>query len=278
LRAVVFSGGGAFGAYHAGVWRALEERGFRPDIVAGTSIGAIQATAVARGCPAAQIEEWWRDPQSNVFRWNWPPRSLGFFDQQKLHTRLAQAVQEFPKIDTRIKLLVTLTELPSTRIRALADAGVTDRCLLASAALPFAYAPVKIARRWYCDGGVFCRLPVAAAIAAGATEIITVDLLAAPPSQLLRAFMAAAVSLREALLREPDIAPVLDQPIRMWPIGPSFPLGRLRDSMRWNLANVNRWIDCGYADATEFWEARERASQTSKPQAASTRIENVAPR
>lgn len=278
LRAIVFSGGGAFGAYHAGAWRALEERGFRPDIVVGTSIGAIQAAAVARGCRAERIEQWWRDPRSNVFRWNWPPTSLGFLEQRALAARLDELVRELPQAHTGVRLMVTLTELPGTGIRAVADEQVTARVLLASCAFPFGYAPVRIAGRWYCDGGVFCRLPAALAAEAGATEIFTVDLLAAPPSRLLRAGLNAAVGLRRRLLRQPDLGVVSDPAIPVWRVEPRQPLGRLRDGIRWDLEKINRWIELGYTEAASTWELRERAIQASRPQAISPSAESAAPR
>lgn len=47
--ALVLSGGGARGAYQAGVWRALDELGIKIDIITGTSVGAINAAMVAQG-------------------------------------------------------------------------------------------------------------------------------------------------------------------------------------------------------------------------------------
>ncbi len=63
-KALVLSGGGARGAYHVGVIEALVEAGWMedgrgPDIVAGTSIGAINAAALASGLPVARLRELW---------------------------------------------------------------------------------------------------------------------------------------------------------------------------------------------------------------------------
>lgn len=58
-KALVLSGGGGRGAYHVGVAQALAERGWTPDIIAGTSIGAINAAALASGVSAAQLKERW---------------------------------------------------------------------------------------------------------------------------------------------------------------------------------------------------------------------------
>ena len=60
---LVFQGGGALGAYQAGVYEALHERGVEPDWVIGTSIGAINASIIAGNRPAdrlAKLREFWR--------------------------------------------------------------------------------------------------------------------------------------------------------------------------------------------------------------------------
>src|SRR5262245_10572268 len=60
---LVFQGGGALGAYQAGVYQALHEAGIEPDWLIGTSIGAINASLIAGNEPADRLdrlEEFWR--------------------------------------------------------------------------------------------------------------------------------------------------------------------------------------------------------------------------
>src|SRR5688572_14759709 len=60
---LVFQGGGALGAYQAGVYQALQEAGVEPDWVIGTSIGAINAALIAGNAPADRLErmrEFWK--------------------------------------------------------------------------------------------------------------------------------------------------------------------------------------------------------------------------
>jgi len=60
---LVFQGGGALGAYQAGVYQALHEAGVEPDWIIGTSIGAINAALIAGNAPGnrlARLEEFWR--------------------------------------------------------------------------------------------------------------------------------------------------------------------------------------------------------------------------
>ncbi len=68
-KALVLSGGGGRGAYHVGVMQALVERGWMvdgqgPDIIAGTSIGAVNAGAIASGMSIADLEQRWRQMHS----------------------------------------------------------------------------------------------------------------------------------------------------------------------------------------------------------------------
>jgi len=276
LRALVLSAGGTFGAYHAGAWQALEEAGFRPDIVAGASVGAVEAALIARGCTAGQLAAWWRDPRWNVFRWNWPPRGWGLLDPRRLQARIGELCERFSKPLPGVKLRVTLTELPGAKICVKADDEVTAPCLLASCAIPFFYPPVKIDGRWYCDGGVFCRLPLGAAAAAGAAEIVAIDLLAAPPSRVLRAALGAACAVRDALIRQPEVSLTAHPGVRVLRIEPIRPLGRPSDMLRWDPSQINQWIEAGYRDASSRLE-RERASQARQAQPINPSAESSAP-
>jgi predicted acylesterase/phospholipase RssA len=74
---LVFQGGGALGAYQAGVYQALHEGGIEPDWIIGTSIGAINASLIAGNEPEHRLdrlEEFWRRMKRKEF-WglvNWP--------------------------------------------------------------------------------------------------------------------------------------------------------------------------------------------------------------
>jgi NTE family protein len=74
---LVFQGGGALGAYQAGVYQALHESGIEPDWIIGTSIGAINASLIAGNEPENRLdrlEEFWRRMRRKEFSGlsNWP--------------------------------------------------------------------------------------------------------------------------------------------------------------------------------------------------------------
>src|SRR6516165_7151988 len=78
---LVFQGGGALGAYQAGVYQALHEAGIEPDWVIGTSIGAINASLIAGNAPSqrlARLKEFW-DRVAHKSVWSgsaaWPQMS-----------------------------------------------------------------------------------------------------------------------------------------------------------------------------------------------------------
>src|SRR5689334_7834715 len=65
---LVFQGGGALGAYQAGVYQALHEAGVEPDWIIGTSIGAINASLIAGNTPENRLdrlEEFWTRMRRN---------------------------------------------------------------------------------------------------------------------------------------------------------------------------------------------------------------------
>jgi hypothetical protein len=252
MRALLLSAGGAFGSYQAGVWQALEEADQRPNLLAGASIGAVNAAAIARGASSRRLQEWWRDPASDIFHGSWA---------RSLRRRLEELLQEFPHTPTSPPLLVTATRLPSTRIEVFRDSKVDAAVLLASCAVPPFFPPVRIDCRLYLDGGLFRRLP-----SVSAPEPMVVDLLAAPPSRLLRLAARAVIALRSLWISDPEApAPGLT-------ISPAEPLGSPRDLFRWDRARVDRWIEQGYRDAC-------RALANASPAHSATPIaDSAAPR
>src|ERR1700748_3283276 len=79
--ALVLQGGGALGAYQAGVYEALAEAGIHPDWIAGISIGAINAAIIAGNPPATRVDrlrEFWTAVTAQT-PWTWlDPARYGF--------------------------------------------------------------------------------------------------------------------------------------------------------------------------------------------------------
>src|SRR6266849_2527718 len=185
--ALVLSAGGMFGAYQAGAWKELSTR-FQPDIVVGTSVGALNGWAIAGGCPTGELVSRWCDKSAADFlRLRFPLYPWhGFFDDASFFRR----VQEFFSAFTpRIPIGVTLTDVLRLRPRLVRSEEITWKHLAAACAIPVGLPPVRIDGRRYTDGGVLSVLPLWAAAEMGATRAIAINALPELPSRLLRTAM-----------------------------------------------------------------------------------------
>ncbi len=176
-RALVLSGGGGRGAYECGVYKYLEEAGLTPDILVGTSIGAINAAAIASGANAAELEAAWLGTRTKDVHRFWrlrPWRSL--YDtspwRQTLHTFID--FDALGKTDKR--LLITATEIEAGDLRVFdnREGALTPDHILASCSIPLIYPWTEVEGRHYWDGAVMANTPLAEAIDAGADEILVV--------------------------------------------------------------------------------------------------------
>ena len=183
-RALVLSGGGGRGAYHVGVYKYLEEQGWQPDIVVGTSIGAVNGAMIVSGMSAAEIEREWRaltTDQIHKFRLN----PLEYFERPSLldTSPWAETLERqisFHKVRTSpIVFRVTATDIKRGKVRLFRNEEITVRHILASCSIPVVYPWTEIDGVIYWDGAVTANTPLSPAIDEGAEEIYVV--LLAPP-------------------------------------------------------------------------------------------------
>ena len=173
---LALGGGGARGFAHIGVIRTLLAHGIEPDIIVGTSIGA-----VVGGCHAAGrldvLEEWARGLTRRGI--------LGYLDISltgggligggKLAARLEETLG-----DTRIEALpirfATITTEVGTGHEIWLTRGRLVDAMRASYALPGIFPPVALDGRWLVDGALVNPVPVSAARVLGARLVIAVNL------------------------------------------------------------------------------------------------------
>jgi NTE family protein len=242
--ALVLSAGGAFAAYQVGAWEALAGR-FRPDVVVAASAGSLNAWAIAGGASARDLAELWLDPAGAALaaiRLRLPWR--GVFDPAPLHARIEALWNAYRP---RVEIGIVAVELPALRPRLFRNGEITWRHLAASCAVPFGYPPIRLASRWYVDGGLLGALPLWAAREMGANEILGIDVFDRAPSSPLRAVVRAARNLLPRPPRAPD-----DGNVRL--LVPSRRLGPVRQAVFWNQEAVRRWISLGRADAEALAE------------------------
>lgn len=155
---IVLSGGGSRGLVHAGVLRALVEEGLAPDVVSGTSAGAMVGALHAAGYSATDVLRFFED--ANPFRLSRVAiLKPGFIDSAKIAPSFRSWFPEDSFEALARPLFVTGTDLVSGRLEVWSS-GELIRPLLASSSVPFVFSPIEIDGRLYADGGIVDNFPV----------------------------------------------------------------------------------------------------------------------
>lgn len=202
--AVVVGGGGVLGAAQVGVGWALEQRGFVPDLIIGTSVGALNGAIAAAhpGEAAPWLDRVWTQARRReVFPFGYLSSRASIFADRGLRRLIARA--ELPSRIEQLEIPFTAvaTDL-ATGAQALLDHGDLESALLASAAIPGVLPPVEREGRTLVDGGVIALVPVRVAQQAGAASVVVLS--TGPASRPLRPAIpprrAGAVAARAGLL------------------------------------------------------------------------------
>lgn len=184
--AVVLSGGATRGAFQVGVIDVLARHGIVPDLLVGTSVGAVNAAYWAfhpREDVGSRLLDVWRDAGRARVLPARPLRIVGNLIGSRLHERsgLARILErELPSPTSTIESATLQLHIVACNLRTGAavdfDRGPALPALLASAAVPGIFAPVVIEGDSYVDGGVVANCAIDVARRAGATDVIAVDL------------------------------------------------------------------------------------------------------
>ena len=214
--AFVLSGGGSLGAVQVGMLAALDERGYRPDLLIGTSAGALNAAYVgAHGFDAEVIDRlaavWRRIRRSDVFPMD-PIRHTLALAGRRPSLCSSHALEHLIRTnlplsdlrDAKIPLHVVSTDVMSGE-EALLSVGDAVSAVLASAAIPAVFPFVEREGRVLMDGGVANNTAVSQAVALGAQRIVVLPAgvacaLLEPPATPLGAAMHALTLLIEQRL------------------------------------------------------------------------------
>ncbi|MBE3125290.1 MAG: patatin-like phospholipase family protein [Acidobacteria bacterium] len=197
--ALVLMGGGARGLAHIGVLRVLEKNGLVPDIIAGTSMGAIVGGLFAAGLSGARLTEMLgglsldndvdKPARRNLFK---RPKNLfeyimlsdyknrffskmGLGKEDAIETYLKSCVGDVRIEDLPIKFVCNAVDLVSGKEVLFAE-GSLAKALRATMSLPLVFAPVRMRGMLLLDGGVLNSAPVEAAEKAGAEVTVLVDI------------------------------------------------------------------------------------------------------
>jgi NTE family protein len=205
--AFVLSGGASLGAAQAGMLEALYERGIRPDLLVGTSVGAINASFAASRPPTVQTARdlqriWQRLSRGDVFPANPVTAGLGFLGLRDhsvsagaLRRILMRSLEVDRLEDAAIPLHVVAADV-LTGEEVLLSAGPAVDAVLASAAIPGVFPPVSWRSRLLMDGAIVNNTPISHAVELGADRIVVLpaigsDRLTRPPRGALAAGVTA---------------------------------------------------------------------------------------
>jgi NTE family protein len=259
--ALVLGGGGLKGFAHIGVFRALEELGIEPTVVAGTSIGALIGAAYARGMPVSEMADRARAlKRRDLFRLNRMgmilerQHSPAIYLEEPLRN-IAKLIATEKRFDQlKRTLLVNTVDIQRGSqvvwgLPGLRDASVAD-AVYASCALPGFYPPGAIGGRMCVDGGVLDNLPVSIA-GRGMDAVIAVDTGSSdlePENDIATAgfasiYVRAATTMMHAL----QLAP-----FATWTRPPMILIRPKVNHIGWfSFSHTDELLEAGYAAAIE---------------------------
>jgi len=173
---IALGGGAARGWAHIGVLKTLVAAGLEPDIVAGTSIGAVAGACYVTGRLTALEDFACTLTRRRIFGFldiNFA--GSGLITGQRLNARLEQHLREFTIEQLERKFIAVATEV-GTGHEVWLNKGSLVNALQASFALPGIFRPVQINGRWLIDGALVNPIPVSVCRAHGARIVIAVNL------------------------------------------------------------------------------------------------------
>jgi NTE family protein len=178
--AFVLGGGGNLGAYEVGMLRALVERGITPDLVVGTSIGAINGASIAAD-PSAEavdrLEEVWTNlDRTEVFASSILSQAANLVrTKTHLHSnrplrKLLTATLPAEFSDLQIPFQCVAASIERAAEHWFSEGPLVD-AILASCAIPGILPPVKIGEEHFIDGGTVNSIPIGHAVELGARVV-----------------------------------------------------------------------------------------------------------
>lgn len=210
--ALVLSGGGNLGAVEAGMLLAFEDAAIAPDLIVGTSVGAINGAWIAGGQSATDLAKLWQGLHRNdVFPFDPLTGLLGFLGLRDHLVplsglrRLLRDNLPFERMEqATVPFHVVATDVLSGA-DVLISRGPALDAVLASAAIPGVFSPVTIDRVPLMDGGIVNNTPISHAVSLGADQIWVLStgyacaLHSPPKSALAMGLHAVTLAIQERL-------------------------------------------------------------------------------
>jgi NTE family protein len=268
----VLAGGGSFGAIQVGMMHALAKHGVTADMVVGSSVGALNGAYYA-GDPTLkgilQLETIWRGlHRHDVFPITWRTL-LGFLWRHDFlvpHDGIRKLIDDHLPYrnlqDAKLPLHIVTTDITSGEAVVLSE-GSAAEAIVASTAIPGAFAPVHYRNLYLADGAISSNTPVRVAVRKGAKRLIVMPTGYAcasetpPAGAVANALHALTLLIARQLISELE---GLDPSIEYYVVPPLCPLvGSPYDFSR-SADHIERAIK-----STEAWLVRNGLGQRKIP-------------
>jgi NTE family protein len=178
--AFVLGGGGVLGAHEVGMLQALSQAGIRPDVIVGTSVGAINGAFVAAdpAGAAARLDRLWQgDALQGAFSeslWGRAARlarsGTHLHSIEPLRRMLAEMLPGDDFADLELPFQCVAASIEHARARWFSSGPIVP-AVLASCAVPGLLPPVEVGGEHFFDGGLVDSIPVGRAVALGARTV-----------------------------------------------------------------------------------------------------------
>lgn len=178
---LALGGGAARGFAHIGVIKVLESHGIYPDIVVGTSAGAVVGSLYAAGYDPYAMQKIGQQLDEKIFA-DWTLGGRGLLKGEALQDFINQLLNKRPLEKLNRPFATVATDLASGE-RVVFRSGDSGMAVRASAAVPGVFQPTQFRNHTYVDGGLTSPVPVQAAREMGADFVIAVDISARPDGQ-----------------------------------------------------------------------------------------------
>ncbi len=183
-RALVLSGGGARGAFEVGVMRYLKEAGWQPDLICGTSVGAINGAAYGSGMSVEQMVHLWKTyHRKRMYTITLPAflRTLlsgrkfsPLSDTRPMRSLLTENIDIAALNNSDTEIIITALNMRTAQIRYFTQRAIGIEHLMAAGGIPMMFPWQYIDNEPYWDAGIMANTPIMPAFERGATEIIVV--------------------------------------------------------------------------------------------------------
>lgn len=266
--AFVLGGGGHLGAHQVGMLRALFQRGIRPDLIVGTSVGAVNGAMVAAEPSEAMVERLeslWRslgragvvrsgsmfDEMRRVVR-----RRTAVYDNAALRRQLDEAlpVRNFDQLAVAFECVATSIE---RSVPVYFSTGPLVDAIVASCSVPGLLPPVEIDGEHLVDGGLVASIPLDRAVSLGATEIFVLQVgrieepLVAPTKPWEVAMIAFEISRRHRFAEAMAAVPT-GVNVHVIPSGEAKAFNDLRQYRESSGGGVGERIERSYRAAADY--------------------------